>query len=134
MGTGVIQNAADNTGFKDLVETTIDNLNMTPASIIADGAYGSCENLEYLKEKGITSYAKYNGFERENKKLKKGELYRKEHFQYDTEKDIFICPNEKILEFSNERQEIKNIKRIYFYLKEKWELLKKSYTINMHTN
>ena len=48
---------------------SIDNLNMTSASITTDGVYGSCENLEYLKEKGITSYAKYNGFERENKKL-----------------------------------------------------------------
>ena len=68
-----------------------------PQRVIADSGYGSEENYEYLKEKGIDGYVKYNYFHKEQKKSFKKQIYRVENLRYDEEKDEYICPNNKRL-------------------------------------
>ena len=68
-----------------------------PKRVIADSGYGSEENYEYLKEKEIDGYVKYNYFHKEQKKSFKKEIYRVENFGYDVERDEYICPNDKRL-------------------------------------
>ena len=70
-----------------------------PKRVIADSGYGSEENYEYLKEKEIDGYVKYNYFHKEQKKSFKKEIYRVENLEYDTERDEYICPNNKRLTY-----------------------------------
>lgn len=70
-----------------------------PQKVIADAGYGSEENYEYLKDKKIEGYVKYNYFHKEQKKSFKQQIYRVENLKYDEENDEYICPNEKRLKY-----------------------------------
>jgi transposase len=75
-----------------------------PKNIIADAAYGSEENYDYVERNQLGNYLKYNTFHQEQHKPRKPELQRKqlfraENFPYDTEKDEFICPAQKRLTY-----------------------------------
>ena len=75
-----------------------------PKNIIADAAYGSEENYDYLERHGLGNYLKYNTFHKDQVKHRKPELIRKrlfqaENFPYDEAADEFICPAEKRLTY-----------------------------------
>lgn len=66
---------------------------------IADSGYGSQENYDYLEQKGIEPYVKYNHFHKnlkEQAQLEKGKTPKKP-FQtqwlfYNKKQDFFVCP------------------------------------------
>lgn len=93
------QNAADNVSFIDCVDKAIDNTGRIPESITSDGAYGSEENLEYLENKGITSYVKYNTFYQEQTGKYYEDNIRQDVFIYDELHDLYICPENAELKF-----------------------------------
>lgn len=62
-------------------------------SVIADGGYGSEQNYQYLEDKGIASYVKYNYFDKDQQ----GMSYKKHPFAsatlyYNREQDCYYCP------------------------------------------
>jgi len=79
-------------GFEDLYH-------QNPVEVIADSGYGSHENYDYLEQKGISAYIKYNFFHKDLKQeaqLEKGKTL-KQPFQtkwlfYNKEQDFFVCP------------------------------------------
>lgn len=80
----------------------------TPEVLTADAGYGSEENYEYLEEKGIETYVKYNTFDKEQG-LAKGKKSKKEGFNrddlyYNEVEDFYVCPMgqtmEKVSEFT----------------------------------
>ena len=95
----VHQEAGDTTTLQDNIEKFERLHKQLPQKTIADSGYGSEENYEYLKEKGIESFVKYNYFHKEQKRSFKKEIYRVENLKYDTNKDEYICPNNKRLKF-----------------------------------
>lgn len=58
-------------------------LGKIPHDIVADAGYGSEENYEYLEEKGLAGYVKYNKFDWEKKKKNRDNPFLTEHFSYD---------------------------------------------------
>lgn len=74
-----------------------ERLGQLPENIIADAGYGSEENYEYLEEKHLGSYVKYNKFHWEKKKKNKGNPYLAENLPYDPGTDSFVCRNGKHL-------------------------------------
>jgi transposase len=62
--------------------------------ITADAGYGSEENYDYLEQKKITAYVKYNTFEKEQDKnyQKKHKAFSKENLHYNHEQDYYVCP------------------------------------------
>lgn len=75
-----------------------------PKKIIADAAYGSEENYDYVERNQLGNYLKYNTFHQEQHPPRKPELQRKrlfraENFPYEAEKDEFICPAQKRLTY-----------------------------------
>jgi hypothetical protein len=75
-----------------------------PRRIVADAGYGSEENYAYLQQHDVENYVKYNTFYQETRQYrslkKKRELqYRAENFEYDPQKDEFICPANERLHF-----------------------------------
>src|SRR5690606_11576147 len=62
--------------------------------ITADAGYGSEENYDYLEQKGLTAYVKYNTFEKEQDKnyQKKKKPFSKENLHYNKEGDFYVCP------------------------------------------
>jgi len=79
-----------------------------------DNGYFSGANLRYLEEKGLDGYipdSKQAG-EMKGNKPKDGP-YSKDKFEYDEEKDLFICPNGEILSRKGEYEY--NGKPLYAY-------------------
>ena len=72
-------------------------LGQLPENIIADAGYGSEENYEYIEEKQLGNYVKYNMFHWEKKKKNKENPYLIENLLYDAETDSFICRNNRRL-------------------------------------
>jgi transposase len=62
--------------------------------ITADAGYGSEENYEYLEQKGLTAYVKYNTFEKEQDThyQNKTKPFSKENLYYNQEEDFYVCP------------------------------------------
>lgn len=63
-----------------------------PACICADAGYGSEENYDYLEEKQIDDYVKYNYFHKEQTKKWKEDPFRTGNLHYNEEEDKVYCP------------------------------------------
>ena len=97
LGYVINDNCADNVSFKQLMDSTIDNLNKIPENGHADSAYGNEENHAYFEEKGINNFLKYNMYHIEKTK-KWNEKMRFNNFKYDKQQDEFTCKNNVKLE------------------------------------
>lgn len=70
---------------------------LLPQKIVSDAGYGSEENYAYLEEHQVESFLKYNTFYQDTHHYRNPEVlrsyqFRAEHFSYDPETDIFVCP------------------------------------------
>lgn len=74
-----------------------------PLKVIADAGYGSEENYEYLKNKGIMSYVKYNMFDKNQRKRKKKNQLSIENLYYNEERDCYYCPMGQKMEYQGEK-------------------------------
>lgn len=83
------QKPNDTNTLKSHLSSHIKNLGVKPSSVTADAGYGSEENYQWLKNKGITAYVKDRDFDR-NQKVKKSTL--KDQFIYHPANDKVICP------------------------------------------
>ena len=69
-------------------------------NIIADQGYASEENYTYLEQQGQKAYIKPADYEIRKKKKFKNDIYRIENMHYEEEKDCYICPNGKALNYA----------------------------------
>ena len=63
-----------------------------PENITADAGYGSEENYEYLSEKQITGFVKYNYFHKEQTKKYRQDPFRVDNLYYNQDQDKVYCP------------------------------------------
>jgi hypothetical protein len=86
------QDLADTSTLQIHVDSLIETLGDTPEVHVADAGYGSERNYEYLEDKGIEAYVKYNNFHKEQTKKWKENPRRIENLHYNPEKDCYYCP------------------------------------------
>lgn len=104
VGYSIHQKPVDTSCMKDHLETLEKILDgKLPENIIADAGYGSEENYEYLQEKELRSYVKYNTFHKEASKKWKSDLTKVQNFKYDHENDEYICEYGRTLVFLYEQ-------------------------------
>ncbi len=82
----------------------LDGLKQLPKKVVADAAYGSEENYDYLQKHELENYVKYPTFYQDTHRYRNPEIIRKhqfrsDHFEYDPESDQFICPAKKRLSY-----------------------------------
>ena len=100
LANGVTQDCTDHNQLQPQVEMTEENLGELPegTKISYDNGYYSGPNLQYLEEKGLDGYIPDSKQAQEMKGKKvKDDPYSKDKFEYDEEKDQFICPNGETL-------------------------------------
>lgn len=93
------QKPTDTTTLIPHFEGLKDEINIKPENVVADAGYGSEENYEYLKNEKMNGYVKYNTFRIEDTKKFKKDIFKKENFKYDKEKNEYECPNGKKLKY-----------------------------------
>ena len=100
IGYSIHQRPGDTGCLKQHLDNLHAWLGEYPEMVVADAGYGSEENYDYLQERYIPAYIKYNTFHYEQKRrYKKKKPYRQENFVYDPEKDEYICPQGKRLAY-----------------------------------
>jgi transposase len=62
--------------------------------ITTDAGYGSEENYDYLEQKKLKAFVKYNTFEKEQDQnyQKKHKAFSKENLYYNEQEDYYVCP------------------------------------------
>lgn len=88
---GIYQNPGDTTTLPRQIKSIKELYSEVPENLIADAAYGSEENYEYLEGEGITAYVKYNMFDKEEKGKGKKE-FSADSLYYNKERDCYYCP------------------------------------------
>ena len=71
--------------FEDLYEEQSD-------TVIADSGYGSEQNYEYLENKDIEAYVKYNYFHKEQKRNYKKNPFLPANLYYNESENYLVCP------------------------------------------
>jgi hypothetical protein len=84
------------------VQKVLWTLNRYPKKISADYAFRGEKEFKFLKENGIDGYIPNQKQTRQHKGKIHENPYHKDNFQYNNEKDVFKCPQKKILRFQKE--------------------------------
>ena len=63
-----------------------------PRVATADSGYGSEENYQFMEEKEIEAFVKFNYFHKEQTKKFKSNIFHKDNLFYNPGKDCFYCP------------------------------------------
>lgn len=116
----VVQNPTDHYQLPEIVDKAIINTKTKPKHISADTIYLNQISLAYLVDNKIDGLIPT----RKQSKEKQGRLnknpYHKDHFQYDSDKDAFLCPENQYLYFfrqytkkNNDPEKPDIIKRLY---------------------
>jgi len=100
VGQHLSQNANDKTEVEPALEQIHETMSELPDKISSDNGYLSGSNLEKLNESGVDAYVATG---RENKKDNKpvdecNREIKKADFEYDSERDCFICPGGQMLD------------------------------------
>jgi len=99
------QTTSDTSLLKDHIDDYIENYAQTPESLTADAGYGSEENYDFLEEKGITPYVKYNYFEKERTDKKyQSNPFNPDNLFYNQETDRYYCPAGQPMSYIGERK------------------------------
>jgi hypothetical protein len=88
----VHQNPGDTTTFQDHLNSFNEKYGTYPKRQVADAGYGGLENYDFMKEKQIENYVKYNYFHKEQTRKFKSDISKPENLYYNEEGDYFICP------------------------------------------
>ena len=89
---GIYQNPGDTTTFKDHLNSFYEKFGKYPDRSIADAGYGSLENYDFLEEKKIENFVKFNYFHKEQTPKFKLDISKVENLYYNEEEDYFVCP------------------------------------------
>ena len=82
---------ADETQFPSVMNDLIFHQGIVPDGLAADRKYGCVGNYRHLHERGITPYIR-----RVRSPHRKGQ-YSKEQFQFDADRDVYLCPQGEVL-------------------------------------
>jgi transposase len=118
LGYGIYQKAADTSVFIPFLDKVRTQLKRVPKNVVTDAGYGSEENYNYIEDKNIGNYIKYNNFGYEKTNGHKKKIFLSDHFEYDKKKDQYRCPAGQILDFIGTKETksdsgYKSLKRIY---------------------
>jgi transposase len=87
----------DNTPILDLVDWVCTRWKIEPKLAVGDTRYGTVPNIVGLEERGIRAYLPISDFSQRTK------YYPAKLFQYDSEKDHYICPQGQFLPLTSRR-------------------------------
>ncbi|HLO27760.1 MAG TPA: IS1182 family transposase [Anaerolineales bacterium] len=87
----------DNTPLLDLVDWVRFRWRLEPKLGVGDTRYGTVPNIVGLEERGIRAYLPISDFSQRTK------YYSAKLFQYDSEKDYYVCPQGQILPLTSRR-------------------------------
>lgn len=89
---GIYQRGGDTATLPSFLEDFEESYNKQSKTVVADAGYGSEQNYEFMDNKEIESYVKYNYFHKEQKRKFKKDAFNPYNLFYNKEYDFYICP------------------------------------------
>lgn len=87
------QNTNDTNTLIDHLGQHIKNYKQKPNNVTADAGYGSEENYQWLEDKKITAYIKYQQFDRmQNEAIRARNPFSVDRLTYDEKNNQYLCP------------------------------------------
>jgi len=87
------QKPTDTTTLPAHIESYRDKYDQLPEVVVADAGYGSEENYQYMEDRKIEGYIKYNYFDKDQKKQREDKNpFRVEKLYYNKQRDCYYCP------------------------------------------
>lgn len=87
------QNTNDSNTLIEHLSQHIKSFKQKPNYITADAGYGSEQNYQWLEDKRIAAYVKYNQFDRmQNETIVNKNPFTADKLVYDEQKNIYLCP------------------------------------------
>lgn len=87
------QNTTDTNTLIEHLSGHIKNFKQKPNNVTADAGYGSEQNYQWLEDKRITAYVKYNQFDRmQNETIRNKNPFTVDKLTYDEQKNQYVCP------------------------------------------
>jgi transposase len=102
VGFSIHQQSNDGICLIPHLEEVENQLGRLPENWVADGAYGTEENLAYAESKQRNAFLKYRFFYHDEIAKAKDNSFRAKSFTYDPENDTFTCPQGRLLPFDRE--------------------------------
>jgi hypothetical protein len=87
----------DNTPMLDIVNWTCSKWNISPTTVTADAKYGTAPNIAGLEKAGIKAFVPIPDIS------KRTGRYYSDQFQYNAEKNHYVCPQGQILKLHAQR-------------------------------
>lgn len=89
----VHQNTTDTNTLADHLARHENQYKQTPEVMVADAGYGSQENYQILRDKGIEAYVKHHQFDRQqSKNIQNKKPFATDKLYYNKEQDCYYCP------------------------------------------
>ncbi|MCP4313552.1 MAG: IS1182 family transposase [Bacteroidetes bacterium] len=117
LGYSLHQTSTDTGTLSAHIDEMKEQLGQTPEVLVVDAGYGSEENYEYLENKGIDAYVKFNNFHKEQTKKWKENPYRVENLHYNQELDCYFCPMGQAMTFIGQRTQKSKLGYKQYYRK-----------------
>lgn len=89
---GIFQRPTDTATLIDFLESFHKKYGQHSREIVADAGYGSQQNYEYMFDKGMIPYVKYNYFHKEQTRAFRNNPFLQQNLKYDPATDQFTCP------------------------------------------
>lgn len=98
------QKPTDTTTLPEHIECFKEKYTQLPEVIVADAGYGSEENYQYMEDRNIEGYVKYNHFDRDQKKQRTDKNpFSVEKLYYNKQEDCYYCPMGQRMSRSGEK-------------------------------
>lgn len=78
--------------LESLIDDHETNTEETIETVIADAQYGTVENLLKCHDRGVNAHMPHLGKAAQKRNAARG-IFGEDRFQYDSDKDVYICPN-----------------------------------------
>ena len=87
------QTTADTTTLSSHLEDHKENYGVYPDEVVADAGYGSEQNYQYLEDREIEGYVKYNYFDKhQSSAYLSKHSFGADNLHYNKERDCYYCP------------------------------------------
>jgi hypothetical protein len=103
VGFSIHQKSNDMNVLIPHLEQVQKRLGCLPRTVVADAGYCSEENYANLERSGIEGVVKYPLFNKQQKRSWRKQRFRVDNWEYDPERDEYLCPNQQRLTYQGIR-------------------------------
>lgn len=89
---GIYQPAGDTATLPSFLADFAATYGKQSKTVVADAGYGSEQNYEFMEDRNIEAYVKYNYFHKEQKRAWKKDAFALHNLFYNKEQDYYVCP------------------------------------------